>query len=279
LEDKQQAFDQLLAKDLALAKKILEREQAKRAAPPEAKGEPMGASAPPDPKGNATPAKQESPANADPKTPAAKKEQRDASDQGSPFAPALTADGERNKPDPRTEKKLTYPPRKADADRREALREHQKDNLEQLDSAQKALEADEQTLEQMIKALLNAAEQAQANQTPMGNATGDALRKMLQSNALKNARQMAQRAKQSQTGAASGQANQQPPPGTSSSTDGNALGLPGSLAEFDPQTRATILQLPPRLREELLQGMKAQGPAGYQKFIQDYFRRLANTAK
>ena len=51
------------------------------------------------------------------------------------------------------------------------------------------------------------------------------------------------------------------------------------MDELDPRTRATILQLPPRVREELLQGMKAQGPEGYQKFIQDYFRRLSAVPK
>jgi hypothetical protein len=47
------------------------------------------------------------------------------------------------------------------------------------------------------------------------------------------------------------------------------------LANLDPATRTIILQLPPRVREELLQGMQEQGPEGYQEFIRDYFRRLS----
>jgi len=32
--------------------------------------------------------------------------------------------------------------------------------------------------------------------------------------------------------------------------------------------------MPPRVREELLQGMKEEGPEGYRKFIQEYFKKL-----
>jgi hypothetical protein len=33
--------------------------------------------------------------------------------------------------------------------------------------------------------------------------------------------------------------------------------------------------MPPRLREELLQGMRERGPDGYAKFIEDYFKKLS----
>jgi hypothetical protein len=96
---------------------------------------------------------------------------------------------------------------------------------------------------------------------------------------MQAAKQMAQRAKQNGKGQPQpGQT--QPPAGTASeSMMGNAIGAAGILDELDAKTRATILQLPPRVREELLQGMKAQGPEGYQKFIQDYFRRLSAVPK
>ena len=35
----------------------------------------------------------------------------------------------------------------------------------------------------------------------------------------------------------------------------------------------------PKLREELLQGMREAGPEGYQKFIDDYFKRLTEVKK
>ena len=47
------------------------------------------------------------------------------------------------------------------------------------------------------------------------------------------------------------------------------------LADLDPATRAVLLKMQPQLREELLQGMREQGPEGYRKFIQDYFQRLS----
>jgi hypothetical protein len=47
------------------------------------------------------------------------------------------------------------------------------------------------------------------------------------------------------------------------------------LSQLDPNARAIILKMQPRMREELLQGMREQGPEGYRKFIQDYFKRLS----
>ena len=46
------------------------------------------------------------------------------------------------------------------------------------------------------------------------------------------------------------------------------------LEKLDLPTRTVILKMQPRLREELLQGMREQGPEGYQQFIRDYFQRL-----
>ena len=63
-------------------------------------------------------------------------------------------------------------------------------------------------------------------------------------------------------------------------TTGNMTGSPtgksseAELAKLPPDTRAVILKLPPRVREELLQGLREQGPEGYGPFIEDYFKRL-----
>ena len=102
----------------------------------------------------------------------------------------------------------------------------------------------------------------------------DALDKLLGSEAMKNAMDMAERAKQSKPGAGP----EQPPSGATAGA-GAPVGGPTSLDDLDPATRATVLQLPPRVREELLQGMKAQGPEGYRKFIQDYFKRLSEVPR
>jgi hypothetical protein len=46
------------------------------------------------------------------------------------------------------------------------------------------------------------------------------------------------------------------------------------LSKLDLNTRAAILKMQPQLREELLQSMREEGPEGYRKFIEDYFKRL-----
>ncbi len=46
------------------------------------------------------------------------------------------------------------------------------------------------------------------------------------------------------------------------------------LDDFDLNARTVIMKMQPREREDLLQGLKEDGPEGYRKFIRDYFRRL-----
>jgi hypothetical protein len=158
--------------------------------------------------------------------------------------------------------------------RREALQDHQKDNLKDLDAAQKALASDEKTLEEMIQSLMNATQQTSKNPPKDGPPPKDSLSQLLGSEPMKNAIQMAERAKQAKPGSP----DQPLPPGATAGSGATTNG-PGSLDDLDPATRATILQLPPRVREELLQGMKAQGPEGYRKFIQDYFKRLSEAPR
>lgn len=279
-EGKQKTLDELLKKDLDLAKKILDREKARKMRKPEFPDDPLSG----DPKERRTaPREEDTPPDADPskkgENSATKPEKKGGpDDEEDLFKPALK--GEREKLDPRFDKKMRLPPKKK-GDRRDELQEHQQDNLRDLDAAQKGLKSDEQTLEEMIQSLLNASQKAESGdpQDPKGRGPADQLMEMLRSEAMQAARQMAQRAKQNGKGQPQpGQT--QPPTGTASeSMMGNAIGEAGLLDELDPRTRATILQLPPRVREELLQGMKAQGPEGYQKFIQDYFRRLSAVPK
>ena len=46
------------------------------------------------------------------------------------------------------------------------------------------------------------------------------------------------------------------------------------LRQLDPATRTMLLKMQPRVREELLQGMREEGPEGYRQFIREYFQRL-----
>lgn len=278
-EGKQKTLDELLKKDLDLAKKILDRERARKLKkefpeepfagdPKERRSAPKEEDTPPE----SDPAKKG--ANGEAAKPEKKKDGMD--DEEDLFKPALK--GEREKLDPRFDKKLRPSPKKGD--RRAELQGHQQDNLRDLDAAQKGLKSDEQTLEDMIRSLMNASQKGQPSdqKDPSGKSPADQLMDILRSEAMQAARQMAQRAKSGKGQPQQGP--QQPPTGTASeSLMGNSIGTAGLLDDLDPKTRATILQLPPRVREELLQGMKAQGPEGYQEFIRDYFRRLSVVPK
>jgi hypothetical protein len=276
VEQKQLTFDELLKKELDLAKKILDRERAKRLLKefPEAPRVRTTIPKESDPAADGDPKKKGN--NADPSAVPKKKDGMDDEDL---FKPALN--GEREKLDPRFDKKLRPMPKKGD--RREDLQGHQEDNLRDLDAAQKGLKSDQQSLEEMIQSLMNAAQKSNPNGPKESTSQGkaDELMKMLRSDAMKNAMEMAQRAKQNGKGQPQqGQPNNKPPTGTAAdSLMGNSIGSTGNLDDLDPRTRATILQLPPGIREELLQGMKTQGPEGYQKFIRDYFRRLSAERK
>ena len=46
------------------------------------------------------------------------------------------------------------------------------------------------------------------------------------------------------------------------------------LDDFDLNARAVIMKMQPREREDLIQGLKEDGPEGYRHFIRDYFRKL-----
>ena len=126
-------------------------------------------------------------------------------------------------------------------------------------------------------------------QPPTDTEADQQLADLLQSPTLREAMAMAQRLRQMQNSAApSQQANNaqgKPQKGPATTSRGLSLGnldptnsrgeiVQVELAQLDPETRAIVLKMQPRLREELLQGMREQGPEGYRKFIQDYFKRL-----
>jgi hypothetical protein len=273
-EGKQTSLDKVLQRDLDLAKKLLDQEKARRMQQPDLVGKPA------QPKERKSVPKEDDSPDGDPtKKGDAKKPDIKPGPEDDLFKPALK--GEREKLDPRFDKKMRMPPKKKDG-RRDELQEHQQDNLRDLDAAQKGLKSDEQTLEEMIQSLMNASQKSEATDAKGPNNKGptDKLTDLLRSEAMKDAMKMAQRAKQNGKDGQSQSGPSQPPTGTASdSIMGNSIGAAGIPEDLDPKTRATILQLPPRVREELLQGMKAQGPEGYQKFIQDYFRRLSAVPK
>jgi hypothetical protein len=222
-----------------------------------------------------------------------KAEDKDDDDKEQTFMPALN--GERLKTDPRFAKKKRPVQRKPKdgkddpAEReREEMEARQADRAEDLKAAQEALGQDQQTLEQLMQQLQQSlqaqgkANKGQPNDNPSeADQMAEQLRQMMQSPAMQAAMAMASRARQGPPRRPQPGQPQQPSP--SQSARGNMDGSmqnarrDAELAKLDPDTRATLLKLPPRLRDELIQGMNEQGPEAYRAFIQDYFKRLTET--
>ncbi len=200
------------------------------------------------------------------------------------FMPALG--GPQPKLDPRFADKLRPVPPKAAAkhgdhppdanEHRAELAAHQQERLAELDTARQALASDEHSLDAMLQQLhqaLNDHDAAHADQL---------LNEAMHNPALQQALAMAQRSQRLNN--ARTQARNHPPgqptsaitnrPDELPTTD--KVGSPESdqLAELDIETRTVILKMQPQLREELLQGLREEGPEGYKAFIRDYFKRL-----
>jgi hypothetical protein len=219
-------------------------------------------------------------------------------DDNPQFEPALG--GPRPKLDPRLADKRPKPMKDADAPaspaqaHREALANRQFQRLEELDLSQQSLGTDmaslEALMEQLQEALDGPAEAMPDAANPMGEEGGQSadqenLSNLLQSPEVQEAMALAQRLRQARNALAEGQPGQ-PKKGPAQTSRGISLGnldpistsgqiVEVELSKLDPQTRALILKMQPRLREELLQGMREQGPEGYRKFIEDYFKRLS----
>jgi hypothetical protein len=214
------------------------------------------------------------------------------------FEPALG--GPRPKLDPRFADKRPRPMRNADAPQspaqaqREGLADRQFHRLEELNLSQQSLGIDVASLEALMEQLQQALGGPESMQSeaasPMASQgeppTGQQnLSNLLQSPELQEAMALAQRLRQAQNAMAQGQPGQ-PQKGPAHTSRGMSLGnlTPTStsgqiveveLSKLDPQTRSLVLKMQPKLREELLQGMREQGPEGYRKFIEDYFKRLS----
>jgi hypothetical protein len=216
------------------------------------------------------------------KTKAGKKDDDEDEDL---FMPAL---GGNEKVDPRLAKKqrpVARKPKKGDTPggRRENLQAHQADKMDALNRAEDSLAADELTLEQMLNQLQQAMRSPGARRQPgqqqEGNDQGQQdLAQMLKSEALQQALAMVNR----MDNVRQGQKGSRPPNTTLNQAPiGNLQGSPhpgapleGELSKLDLDTRKALFRMQPKLREELLQSMREEGPEGYRKFIEEYFKRL-----
>lgn len=227
---------------------------------------------------------------------APKNDKMDDEDDDKKFQPQLG--GPKTKADPRFANRQRPQDRqpKDDAERRLMLENRQDREMDALDRAQKALKSDEDALANMLRKMQDAM-QGKEGQPKDGQESELAkqLGEMMNSPEMQQARQMAaqaqaarqalQQAQQGQQGQkGQGQQGQkaqgQPPQGPNNASAGNLQGgnydglLEGQLGQLDINTRTVILKMPPRMREELLQSMREEGPEGYRRFIQDYFKRL-----
>jgi hypothetical protein len=150
--------------------------------------------------------------------------------------------------------------------KRESLQSRQFEKLKELDQARQSVATDAQSLGKLLE---------QSRQDPAGARQSSAMR---QARAMAERMQAARMAGQSRAGQHSAR-----PQGPSHGADPRWLSrgavpdekeLEKRLLELDPATRTVILKMQPRVREEILQGMREAGPEGYRQFIRDYFQRL-----
>jgi hypothetical protein len=223
------------------------------------------------------------------------KKNEDGEEEDPLFMPALG--GPRPKLDPRFANKLRPVAKKKaegesgkEAGRREDLRDRGEHTLAELNAAEGSLASDEGTLEQLMRQLQGNHPPAQPHeggheegaQPPAG------LEDAMRSEMLQQARAMAERMRGLRSGQLQARRNPNAPPNgqptphaPSPSTQPNLAGhvvqaeTRTMLEGLDLNARTVILKMPPRVREELLRGMREEGPEGYSKFIQDYFKRLS----
>jgi hypothetical protein len=161
--------------------------------------------------------------------------------------------------------------------RRQSLEARQDRKLGELANAQRTLASNQQQLEQMLSELrqaLNAGPRASGRSSQSSGAQQQ-LANLMKSEGLRQA--LAQLA-HLQGGGQPGARVSRPISGGSS---GGAPVFEGDfeaeLGILDPNTRAALLRMQPKLREELLQSMHEEAPAGFHKLIENYFRRLTES--
>jgi hypothetical protein len=174
---------------------------------------------------------------------------------------------------------------------REQLRERGEETLQDLNLEEGSLATDQESLEALLRELQRDARgpdarRQQARGDERAAQAADKREDMTSSALVQEARAMAERMRAMRAaGARTGQTSNRQHAGQTTATNptltvqsgqaGNSQAAARAALEgLDLNTRTVILKMPPRVREELLRGMREQGPEGYAKFIQDYFRRL-----
>ncbi|HLQ46901.1 MAG TPA: hypothetical protein VK137_19300, partial [Planctomycetaceae bacterium] len=236
----------------------------------------------------------EDPRFKDKKRPVPKKPNKDdkskPNDNAHPNDPSSDAQERREQLGERQEQRLNQLNMAEDslaADQRtlDALLSQLEKALQEARSAQKPKAS--QQAEGSLPPNASSSESAESNDSPELSAELAAeLAELLNSETARKAMQMAARMQAMKAGDASDQhkgqkhpPSNQPPPLTSNPRPRGRLegdnaiqfAMEAVLKDLDPTTKSVILKMQPRMREELLQGLREEGPEGYQRFIRDYF--------
>ncbi len=173
--------------------------------------------------------------------------------------------------------------------------------LEELNSARRALKSDQKSLDNLQDQLKKAQQKSeQSNQQQKGQEEAQQnLEELLQHELTRQAQKMMQRMQQQQQQQQAKsqpgqdqqknqqkdqQKNQPMPPqptlanqliGNQDPDDKGTEQVLVDLDKLDVATRRVILKMQPKEREELLQGLREEGPKAYRGFIRDYFKKLS----
>ncbi len=155
---------------------------------------------------------------------------------------------------------------------RAALHARQEARIGELDAAQKALGREDQALEGVLGPL------GAALHGDRARAPNQQLDEIMRSEAVRRSLAIAQRNRQlSQARQQAGKGDKgafTDRPDQFPTTDKMVAPLDAPLPDLDLATQKVILKMQPQIREELLQGLREEGPEGYKAFIRNYFKRL-----
>lgn len=209
-------------------------------------------------------------------------------EERNPYLPQLG--GPQARVDPRFQDRIRQARRRSrggDARRREVLQSRQWQRLQELHTARGATSSERGALNELQGALWDDIRGMWARSSQRREEAADSLREALGSDATRQALAMAERLQDlrrelaDREGGGEGEdyssgwaallAGFSMPGATSARrSDYNAANLP----ELDVSMRTVILGMQPALREELITGMREDGPAAYRGFIENYYREL-----
>ncbi len=158
------------------------------------------------------------------------------------------------------------------------MAQQQQEHAEQLNSAAESLASDQQALGELISELSQAVGSPQQASNPQAT---QQLSQLMNSPAMQQAMAMSQRMNEMQLppslarNATASLAQSQNNPEGAQSMSGAVEQILVELGETNPNAASLLMRMQPHQREDILQGLRQDGPKGYRRFIRDYFIRLS----